>query len=79
MDCICGLLWLIVVGLFLYMFYILLVLKFYFIDFIIYENVCLKKDFIYVVDCVLRWSRVYLVCVLINKIVFVVCIYIIVY
>ena len=72
--------WLIVAELLLFnMHYTLLVLKPYFIDPIIHENVCSKKDPTYVVDRVVRWSRAHLVRVLINKIAFAVCIYIIVY
>lgn len=72
--------WLIVAGLLLFnMHYTLLVLKPYFIDPIIHENVCSKKDPTYVVDRVVRWSRAHLVCVLINEIAFAVCIYTIVY
>lgn len=75
-----GLPWLIVAGLLLFnMPYTLLVLKPYFIDPIIHENVCSKKDPTYVVDRVVKWSRAHLVRVLINKIAFAVCIYTIVY
>ena len=80
MDRTRGLPWLIVAGLLLFnMPYTLLVLKPYFIDPIIHENVCSKKDPTYVVDRVVRWSRAHLVRVLINKIAFAVCIYTIVY
>lgn len=80
MDRTRGLPWLIVAGLLLFnMPYTLLVLKPYFIDPFIHENVCSKKDPTYVVDRVVRWSRAHLVRVLINKIAFAVCIYTIVY
>ena len=80
MDRTRGLPWLIVAGLLLFnMPYTLLVLKPYFIDPFIHENVCSKKDPTYVVDRAVRWSRAHLVRVLINKIAFAVCIYTIVY
>ena len=80
MDRTRGLPWLIVARLLLFnMPYTLIVLKPYFIDPIIHENVCSKKDPTYVVDRVVRWSRAHLVRVLINKIAFAVCIYTIVY
>lgn len=80
MDRTRGLPWLIVAGLLLFnMPYTLLVLKPYFIDPILDENTCSKKDHKYVVDTVVKWSRAHLVRVLINVIAFDVCIYTIVY
>lgn len=80
MDRTRGLPWLIVAGLLLFnMPYTLLVLKPYFIDPIIDESVCSKKDHTYVVDRVVKWSRAHLVRVVINEIAFAVCIYAIVY
>lgn len=80
MDRTRGFPWLIVAGLLLFnMPYTLLVLKPYFIDPILDENTCSKKDHKYVVDRVVKWSRAHLVRVLINVIAFDVCIYTIVY
>ena len=75
-----GLPWLIVAGLLPFnMPYTLLVLKPYFIDPILDENTCSKKDHKYVIDRVVKWSRAHLVRVLINVIAFDVCIYTIVF
>lgn len=75
-----GLPWLIVAGLILFnMPYTLLVLKPYFIDPILDDNVCSKKDHKYVVDMVVKWSRAHMVRVLINVIAFAVCIHTVVF
>lgn len=80
MDGTRGLPWLIVAGLLLFnMPYTLLVLKPYFIDPILDENTCSKKEHAYVVDRVVKWARAHMVRVLINVAAFGLSVYTVVY
>ena len=75
-----GLPWLIVSCLLLFnMLYTFLVLKPNFIDPILDENTCSKKEHVYVVDHVVKWSRAHIVRVLINIAAFGLCVYTVVY
>lgn len=75
-----GLPWLIVAGLVLFnMPYTLLVLKPFFIDPILDEDTCSKKEHAYVVDRVVKWARAHIVRVLINMAAFALCVYTVVY
>ena len=80
MDATRGLPWLIVAGLLLFnMPYTLLVLKPYYIDPILDENTCSKKEHAYVVDRVVKWARAHMVRVLINVAAFGLSVYTVVY
>ena len=80
LDATRGLPWLIVAGLVLFnMPYTLLVLKPFFIDPILDEDTCSKKEHTYVVDRVVKWARAHTVRVLINMTAFALCVYTVVY